>query len=225
MAKKKKKKLKITRILFVILLIYLLVYFLGDSTYLKIRNIYVFDNNVLSDQKIIEMAGIGNYPNFYTTTKASIKKRLLKNPYIKSVKVEKKFFNKVEIYVDEYKILFYKRSDKKLVLESKKELVIDKEATNIPILTNYVNEKYYDDFIKAMTKVEDKVLNKISEIEYDPNDVDEKRFLLYMTDGNYVYLTLTKFDKINKYTEILPQLEGKKGVLYLDLGDYFEILE
>lgn len=225
MAKKKKKKLKITRILFVFLLIYLLFYFFGNSTYLKIRNIYIFDNNLLSDQKIIDMAGIEDYPNFYTTTKNSIEKKILKSPYVKKVKVEKKFFNKVEIYVDEYKILFYKRSDKKLVLESKKEINTEKEATNIPILTNYVNEKYYDEFIEAMTKVENKVLNSISEIEYDPNDVDEKRFLLYMVDGNYVYLTLTKFDKINKYNEILPQLEGKKGVLYLDLGDYFEILE
>ncbi len=37
------------------------------------------------------------------------------------------------------------------------------------------------------------------------------RFLLYMDDGNSVYLTLTKFEQINYYDEVLPQLEGKKG--------------
>jgi cell division protein FtsQ len=223
--KKKKRKLKITRVLFVLLLIYLIFHFFWDSNYLKIKNIYIYDNNYLSDQKIIELAGIENYPNFYTTTKASMKRKMLMSPYIKNIKIEKKFFNQVHIYVEEYKWLFYKRSDQKLVLESKEELVMDKEITNVPILTNYVNEKHYDEFIEKMVLVETKVLNKISEIEYAPNEVDEKRFLLYMNDGNYVYLTLSKFDKINKYDEILPELEGKKGILYLDLGDYFKILE
>ena len=46
-----------------------------------------------------------------------------------------------------------------------------------------------------------------------------------MDDGNSVYLTLTKFEQINYYDEVLPQLEGKKGILYLDSGNHFEIME
>ena len=45
--------------------------------------------------------------------------------------------------------------------------------------------------------------------------------MLYMVDGNYVYITLTKFDSINYYNEIYPTLEGKKGILYLDSGNHF----
>ncbi|MFA5602724.1 MAG: FtsQ-type POTRA domain-containing protein [Bacilli bacterium] len=223
--KKKKRKLKITRVLFVLLLIYLIIHFFWDSNYLKIKNIYIYDNNYITDQKVLELAGIENHPNFYTTTKSSIKRKILMNPYIKNIKVDKKFFNQIHIYVEEYKWLFYKRNDKKLVLESKEELVMDREITNAPILTNYVNEDFYNEFIEKMMLIDSKILNKISEIEYSPNEVDKKRFLLYMNDRNYVYLTLSRFDKINKYDEILPELEGKRGILYLDLGDYFEILK
>ena len=46
-----------------------------------------------------------------------------------------------------------------------------------------------------------------------------------MNDDNYVYITLTKLDLINKYNETLEQLEGKKGILYLDSGNYFKIKE
>ena len=74
-----------------------------------------------------------------------------------------------------------------------------------------------------MNKIDDDVLKKISEIKYDPNKYDEDRFILYMDDDNYVYVTLPKFDVLNKYNEAVTKLEGKKGTLYLDSGNYFEI--
>ena len=64
---------------------------------------------------------------------------------------------------------------------------------------------------------------KISEIKYDPNDIDKERFYLTMNDGNYVYLTLNKFNKINSYLEIVKSFNDTKGILYLDSGEYFEI--
>ena len=68
-----------------------------------------------------------------------------------------------------------------------------------------------------------KLKQKISEIKYDPNTIDEDRFFLYMNDGNYVYITLTKIELLNKYNHAITKLEGKKGTLYLDSGNYFEI--
>ena len=76
-----------------------------------------------------------------------------------------------------------------------------------------------------MEKINLDTLSKISDIEYKPNDYDKDRFLLYMDDGNMVYLTLTKFKMINHYNEVLTQLENHKGILYLDSGNYFEIKE
>ena len=44
-----------------------------------------------------------------------------------------------------------------------------------------------------------------------------------MTDGNSVYITLNKINKLNKYDIILQKMAGKKGIVYLDSGDYVEI--
>ena len=66
-------------------------------------------------------------------------------------------------------------------------------------------------------------MERISEIEYRPNDVDTKRFYLLMDDGNIVYLTLDDFLKINSYIETIKTLDGNKGTLYLDSGNYFEV--
>ena len=76
-----------------------------------------------------------------------------------------------------------------------------------------------------MKDVDVNILSKISDIEYVPNEIDKERFLLYMDDGNVVYLTLTKFDMINNYDEVLGQVENHKGILYLDNGNYFQIKE
>ena len=46
-----------------------------------------------------------------------------------------------------------------------------------------------------------------------------------MNDGNYVYLTLNKFLKINSYLDIVKEFNNKKGILYLDSGEYFKILQ
>ena len=72
-----------------------------------------------------------------------------------------------------------------------------------------------------MMKIDDNTLNIISEISYTPNDIDKERFLFSMNDGNYVYVTLTKLKNINEYKNIIDSVENKKGILYLDYGNYF----
>ena len=81
----------------------------------------------------------------------------------------------------------------------------------------------YTRFIEKFNIVNDDILLKISHIEYAPNEVDKERFIFHMVDSNYVYITLSKIEKVNKYNSIVKQLEGKKGIIYLDSGDYVEI--
>ena len=109
----------------------------------------------------------------------------------------------------------------------KKEYKEDDISHNfsVPRLLNYVPDKKYKKFVEGMHNIKADILSKISDIEYKPNDYDKDRFLLYMDDGNSVYLTLTKFSKINYYDESVAQIGGHKGILYLDNGNYFKIME
>lgn len=222
---KKTKRLKIDRIILVLLVLYLLFYLFKGILTSNIRNIYIYPDKLLNDQKIIELAGLEDYPSCLLTTNASIKRRLLANPYVKEVKVDKDWFCKVNIRVNEYKILFRKRIDDKIVLENGKEMLSDYKINDIPILINYVPNEQYTRLINEMKKIDDDILSRVSEIEYSPNEVDKERFLLSMNDGNYIYLTLYKYDQLNYYLKVLPNLEGKKGIFYWDSGNYFKIIE
>lgn len=94
MAKKVKKKIKFKIVPILIFLICLVVLYFGLS-YLadtKIKNIYVYGNNLLTDQEVIELAKVEDYPSFYKTLSRTIKKNIKTNPIIKEVKIKKKLF-------------------------------------------------------------------------------------------------------------------------------------
>ena len=191
-----------------------------DYTKKKIKEIYNID--LILEQEIISTAGIDNYPSFIDTSKKDIITRLKRNNYIKEVKVEKKLLSKIYIYITEYKVISLYND--KLLLDNNTEIENTYNIYNIPILISDISsirEKY----TKSISKIDDDILLKISQIEYTPNDVDSERFTLYMNDGNQVYITLGKVTKINKYNSIYSRLEGKKGIIYLDSGDYIEVKE
>ena len=223
MAKKKRVK-KFFKVIFIIfILIFVLYIFPCYILDIRLKNIYIKNNNILSDKEIIEIASLEDYPNYYKINTFKIKKDLMKSPYIKDCKVYKGLFNKITIDITENKILFIRLDTKKIVFDNKKEIDYDKELLNIPYLINYVPDTKYNTLINKLSKIDNEVLYKISEIKYDPNKYDEDRFLLYMNDDNYVYVTLTKMNLLNKYNEAVTKFEGKKGTLYLDSGNYFEI--
>lgn len=223
--KVKRKRFNIKK--FGLFILFLLCIIIGIYYLLKmpIKNIIISGTHYLSDELIIETAGIENYPSFIKTTKTSLEKKLNTIDIIKDVQIHKKWGGILEIIVTEKKILFIERSTGKYVLEDKTEEDLTYQVNGIPTLINFVVDDVKDKLIEKLSKVDYEVITKISEIEYSPTTYDEERFILYMNDENTVYITLNKIDEFKKYIEIKKQLEGKKGILYLDSGNYFEIKE
>ena len=149
-----------------------------------------------------------------------IREKLKNDDLIKNIKIKKTLYGKFKIIIEENKILFYDNIKKKSITESGKE--IDYYYKLSPVLVSDIQDKkLYNKLINKFKKVNNNTYQSISEIKYDPNDIDKERFLLSMNDGNYVYVTMSKFDNINNYLEIAKTLGAKNGILYLDYGNYF----
>ena len=217
---KKKRKISSKKVLKFFLLVVVCIIAYSILTHTKISNIYITGNNTLKDQEIIRLAGLEDYPSVVKNGSLIIKKRLKSSDMIIDAKV-KISFNKVYIEVTENRPLFYNKSKNKTVMLDGKEM----DIVTTPYLLNYIPDTIYDEFVEKMANINLDVLERISDIEYTPNTVDSKRFYLSMTDGNYVYLTLNYFNKINGYVDMMKQFNGRKGILYLDSGGYFEIKE
>ena len=218
----KKRKVKYGRVFLFLLIVSLIFYLILQVFNFPIKNIYVYNNKSLNDQEIIDIAGISNYPSIFSVSTLQMEKKLEKNIYIKKATIKKRKLSEVDIYIEENYCLYYDSSKNVSILSDKNE---DKSVLDCPILINYITDKLYDDFFKAMSNIDRDIIERISEIKYDPNSVDEERFLFTMSDGNYVYLTLMHFEKINNYVNIIKNFEQKKGILYLDSGEYFKVFE
>ena len=233
---KKVRKIRYGRIFLILIILFLIFYLLFNFIDFPIKNIYVKNNTILSDQKIIELAHLENYPSIFKYTEHEIEKKLNKNIYIKSSKVKKVALSKIYIEIDGKIIkdesvsfinpVFYYQSENLTYLSNGTTV---KEILNVPEVINYIPDTIFEKFKKNILSIDRNIIGKISQIEYKPNEVDSERFIFYMRDGNYVYLNFKSFDSINNYPTILIQIinkyGNKNGILYLDEGDYFEILK
>ena len=219
---KKKRKLKVRKLFTVIFIFTLILLGLAFLTDVKINNIIVKGNNLYRDWEIIKMDKLDDYPSSLKTLSRNIEKNLEKDNYINEVNVERPSLTKVVINVKENLPLFYYLPIDKTILTDKSET---KDNFPVPTVINYIPDKVYSKFLKAISSVDYDIVKRISEIKYDPNEVDEGRFFLTMNDGNRVYLTLNKFTKIDNYLDIIKEFDNKKGILYLDSGEYFEVKE
>ena len=79
----------------------------------------------------------------------------------------------------------------------------------------------YDDMIQ---KIKEKFRVQDDAYVYEFKDDKLGDYLVHYMEFADL-LTLTKFEVINYYDDVLGQLEGRKGILYLDSGNHFKIME
>lgn len=217
-----KKRIKIVNILIALIVIYVIGLYTYKMFTMKINNIFIENNIYLTDQEIIDISGLRDYPSFILTTKYQIKKNLLKNDLIDEVKIKKNIDRSITLQINEATPLFIYND--KVILSNTKQIDYNKE---LPIIINTIEDTILDKFINKYQDINEEIKQMISEIEYVPNDIDKERFIFTMNDGNYVYITLYKITSINEYIKIISnkEIEDKKGILYLDSGNYFQTIE
>lgn len=217
---RKKRRLKVGRLFFLLLILSVISFAFLKVDDIKIMSIVIKGNNILTDQEIIEMADLDDYPSFFTTLSYNVKKKILESKYVEDVRVSKGIL-RIKINVIEKKVLYIDSKTENKVTDTGE--INDEKIVCAPYLINEVPEDKKLSFVKAMKKIDDDILCQMSEIKYDPNEIDKDRYYVYMNDGNSVYLTVNKFEKINKYNTILENVGKQNGTLYLDYGDYFEV--
>lgn len=223
---KRHRKLRYDRVFIVLGCFAFILFLFFQLLKLPIRNIYIAGNVYISDQEIIELAEVQNYPSIIKTNTSLLKKKLQEDPRIISAKIQKRKWKELHIEIIENMPLFYNQTTNKTILSDLREI---EGFWDAPVLLNYVPDTIYTTFQTQMQKINFEILNRVSEIMYQPSNVDEERFLFTMRDGNYVYLTLETFENINNYVSIYAEFTSKygnrKGILNLDSGQYFTILE
>ena len=227
MASRKKKRVRLkVKNLIILLLIFSFVLLMGYCfIMMPIDNIYINGNEIVQDDEIMDMVNINGYPSFILANRYEMKKILLDNNYIDSVDIKKKFGNILEFEIVEHKVVASNKGGK-IILSSGEVVDNTYGIYDIPVLVNEISDEgVYNLFVNKMKGIDRNILRQVSEIEYSPVEVDNQRFLFYMSDKNLVHVSLTKLNKIDKYNKIKDKLEGKRGIIYLDSGDFVTIIK
>lgn len=222
MKKRNKKKFNFVKFITTLIILFCLFMLFRYLLEVKTKNIVILNNDYYTDEQIIEKANLQDYPKFILLNKNKIRKDLKELELIEDVDIEKTSEFVLKLKIKEKKILYLIRSKQEYMTSDGKSYDLE-NVYGVPTLINYVPEDVEKLFIKEFSKIDKNIINLISEIEYSKSEYDDKRFLLYMNDGNEVYITVYKVDILNKYIDIVKKLEGKNGILYLDSGNYFEI--
>ena len=219
----KKRRVKYKNIVIFIFIVTLGIFCIFGIMNLKIKNIYISGNTILSDQQIIDLAGLHDYPSISSISPKDIKNALESNVYVTSANIKYRYLlREVDIDIKENSpLIYYEYEDAYLLTNGEKV----EEYYNLPILINQTPDDILKKLLKNLDSLDNNVLERISEIRYYPSNVDDELFYLTMNDGNYVYINFNSFSKLDNYVEIIQKFDNKKGVLHLDSGDYLEIYE
>ncbi len=222
---KKVRRLNIKALLVLLLIIYLIVMFLYTFLTMPIKNIYIKNTKLLTDNEIIEIAGLKKYPSIIKINTKKLEKKISSLELVTSVHIKKNLLGKLTIDIEEAKPLFYNRNTEKVVLSNGLEVNKSNKYLGIPTLVNYVPKDLLKEFISSFKDVNSDIISMINEILYDPDikeevTIDDKRFKLTMNDTNLVYVNVLNMERLNNYIEIYASIssaaDGKKGTLYLD---------
>lgn len=222
----KKRKLNLKRLLFFVLLLYIICYSVYYLLNQRIKHIEISGNNLISDNEIIKLAKLENYPSIFKYSSGKIKNNIKKHKLVKDVKVKKGLNFVIKIEVEETKMLFYYKIDDKIAISNGN--ILNKDINNvlgIPTLINDVNSKLLKEFIVNYSKLDENIIFEIDTIEYFPtyNEqgkiIESDMFKLIMNDGNTILSSSKNIYLLNKYNIIFASLGDKKGTINLNSGE------
>ncbi len=93
--KVKRRKLRFGRVFFILLFLSFF-YWVGSLIWsIPVQTIFISGNTILTDQQILEIAHLEEYPSYLGTSKSKIVQSLKENVYIKNGRVKKKGFREL----------------------------------------------------------------------------------------------------------------------------------
>lgn len=231
---KRKLNTKLIKYIFIVILFIVLVICAMFSPLFNIKNIIIEENEKISKEEIISLSKLQVEENIFKLSKNKIEKQIKQNPYIESIKIERKLPSTVVIKVEERKqayLLEYAGSyvyiDKQgYMLEintEKLELPIIQGAETLPETFIEGNRLINEDLekLEMVYKIMEvaqvnQIANLITRIDIE----DEKDLkLIFETEGKTAYIgdITNLITKIPTIKLILEEEKGKTGEIFVNM--------
>ncbi|MCK5684742.1 FtsQ-type POTRA domain-containing protein [bacterium] len=207
-------------ILLSVFAIYELDYICRKTLYFKINDIVIKGNNIVSSETLLKMSGINIFDNTLSTDFLEVKNRIMKNPWIKSVEINRTLDNVVEINIKERSSSYvtvagngkrYVISEDGVVLSGvesiakiseNQNMVISGLFPSVPVLGIVAGKDRFKKAINWLKKLGSYDFGRITEIHVG----DDSNFFFRLKDGMKIF--------VNSVKELESKLVFLKKILY-----------
>ncbi|MCR8969157.1 FtsQ-type POTRA domain-containing protein [Facklamia sp. 7083-14-GEN3] len=224
-----------------IFVLYLVIYSLMIGSAWQILPYNNVNRLIVSGNQIVQSESILNGVTIHSMDKASnvLKWRkeiedhiLTNNPLLEDVRIQRDSWKAIEIIVEEQKIVgIYSSNGKNYALMSKgytsdeaviKKQLVAEQMNRLPIIEGDFSESVLKQVAIAIDQFETSTLEKVEKITPSSKPGKEGYIEIQMKDGNLIKaVSSTVAEKMNYYPKMLDQLNGRKGIIDLEVGAYF----
>lgn len=215
----------VTIFLFIIII---LLYF--QLPYSDIKKIDVKGAALKEDTYYIEQSNLKIDDSLWGFKISEVEQAIAQHEWVKSVNVERKLLNDIQITIEEWQKVayisqdgeFYPMLENGVVFEESNEIV----PIDAPIFRDFENEALRKKLLKELGELKPEVLSLISQINANPTEADPYSITLFMNDGYEVRADAnTLAEKLNYYPSIVAQIESEdvseKGIVDIEVGSYY----
>lgn len=214
---------------FFFLLLLCIIYFQSPASHIKD---FVVEGNVhLSEEQIIRQGKLSLGTSIWNLEKENIENRLTDHKEIASAVVKRQLPNTVKVTVREHERIGYLLLEEKYypILETGQyldQLSQDQLPADAPVLINFSEGMELTEIASELRLFPSQLLERISEIIYQPTETDPLSLVLFMTDGIEVHTSIQGFhENMLAYPTIVNEIDPeKKGILHMKMSPYFEEL-
>jgi len=224
----KRRKRKIKRLtMSAIILVIAIILFIYKAPIFNVKNIMFTGIKTVNENELQD--GLKDYigKNIFTINYKEVQEKVLENPYIKDVVVNKKGTNTLDITIEEGKVVYYIQVDETYKAITNDGFYVEKldtlEGRNLVNVTGVkdngkkVGEKIIDDdnIIKILNEFSPIIKSDLSELRIEKLDVSDILNIKGYIKGVEVLFGNNEnlLEKINKVLNILEQNNIEKGYI------------
>lgn len=240
-SRKKRKILFILKICIIISIFVIgIMIFLKSSIFnIKVINVKIENNNLLTESQIKDLSMITVGQNMYSINKKKSIENIKSNPYVESVKIKRSIPDGLQIEVKERTVKFQLQSDNQYIYIDEKGIILEKSAVQKDCITvtgfstselnegTKLNNEDLEGLSAVMKILQEAENNEIKNYITNINIEDHNNYKIYFNDlGKIVHLGDTtsinsKFSYITKMLEVKQDYEGEIFVnVDLNNGEY-----
>jgi len=198
-----------------------------NSETFTVKNIEIYNNKFLTDASILKTCKINKNEKIFDIDKKKLKKRLLKNGFIKNIEIRKNYPSTLEIYIYERTPFAFINLDKIYVIDENNTVLPElefKKVYDIPVITGISgieDKEKIDKSIWILKKLKDKEINIYSEIS-EINFNEDYKITFYLCQGSVpVYLgnkdIESKIKDLKYFLDYIEEYKKLNKIKYIDM--------